>query len=235
MAEAAETLIGRLAIFADPDSTRILGEPAVEEPPAGRRHARHHDRGARAGRSLATTASSASASRRSATSSRRPRPSCRRSRTSARRASKRSRRTSPRTASACADDEATKGHDVRHRNQGPKLNRTSVAPQGDGREPRHRSAHARPHPDHGPQGRPGARRRRAGDHPRQGEHPARAAPGDLPPAQQGGHLPSVRRHRPGLQRRAGRLHAGAEARPAPGRRGADGAAELSREVDLPPA
>lgn len=35
MAEAAETLIGRLAIFADPDSTKMLGEPVVEEPPAG--------------------------------------------------------------------------------------------------------------------------------------------------------------------------------------------------------
>ena len=35
MSEAAETLIGRLAIFADPESTKLLGEPAVEEPPAG--------------------------------------------------------------------------------------------------------------------------------------------------------------------------------------------------------
>ena len=35
MAEAAETLIGRLAIFADPDSTKMIGEPVVEEPPAG--------------------------------------------------------------------------------------------------------------------------------------------------------------------------------------------------------
>src|SRR3954471_24201223 len=35
LAEAAETLIGRLAIFADPDSTKLLGEPAVEEVPAG--------------------------------------------------------------------------------------------------------------------------------------------------------------------------------------------------------
>ena len=35
MAEAAETLIGRLAIFADPDSPRIQGETAVEEPPPG--------------------------------------------------------------------------------------------------------------------------------------------------------------------------------------------------------
>ena len=35
IAEAAETLIGRLAIFADPDSTRLLGEPAAEEPPPG--------------------------------------------------------------------------------------------------------------------------------------------------------------------------------------------------------
>ena len=58
--EAAETLIGRLAIFADPESTKLLGEPAVEEVARRRRHARHHDRGARAGRALATTASSAS-------------------------------------------------------------------------------------------------------------------------------------------------------------------------------
>jgi DNA-directed RNA polymerase subunit alpha len=35
MAEAAETLIGRLAIFADPDSPRIQGETAAEEPPPG--------------------------------------------------------------------------------------------------------------------------------------------------------------------------------------------------------
>jgi DNA-directed RNA polymerase subunit alpha len=35
MSEAAETLIGRLAIFADPESTKLLGEPVVEEPPAG--------------------------------------------------------------------------------------------------------------------------------------------------------------------------------------------------------
>jgi DNA-directed RNA polymerase subunit alpha len=35
IAEAAETLIGRLAIFADPESTKLLGEPAVEEVPAG--------------------------------------------------------------------------------------------------------------------------------------------------------------------------------------------------------
>jgi DNA-directed RNA polymerase subunit alpha len=35
LSEAAETLIGRLAIFADPDSTKLLGEPVVEEPPAG--------------------------------------------------------------------------------------------------------------------------------------------------------------------------------------------------------
>jgi DNA-directed RNA polymerase subunit alpha len=35
MSEAAETLIGRLAIFADPDSTKLIGETAVEEPPPG--------------------------------------------------------------------------------------------------------------------------------------------------------------------------------------------------------
>jgi DNA-directed RNA polymerase subunit alpha len=35
LSEAAETLIGRLAIFADPDSTKLLGEPVVEEPPPG--------------------------------------------------------------------------------------------------------------------------------------------------------------------------------------------------------
>jgi len=35
MSEAAETLIGRLAIFADPESTKLLGEPVVEEPPVG--------------------------------------------------------------------------------------------------------------------------------------------------------------------------------------------------------
>jgi len=35
LAEAAESLIGRLALFADPDSPRLLGEQAPEEPPAG--------------------------------------------------------------------------------------------------------------------------------------------------------------------------------------------------------
>jgi DNA-directed RNA polymerase subunit alpha len=35
MSEAAETLIGRLAIFADPESTRLLTEPVADEPPVG--------------------------------------------------------------------------------------------------------------------------------------------------------------------------------------------------------
>jgi DNA-directed RNA polymerase subunit alpha len=35
IAEAAGTLINRLAIFADPDSTKLLGEPVEEEPPPG--------------------------------------------------------------------------------------------------------------------------------------------------------------------------------------------------------
>lgn len=35
IAEAAGTLINRLAIFADPESTKLLGEPVVEEPPPG--------------------------------------------------------------------------------------------------------------------------------------------------------------------------------------------------------
>ncbi|MBY0396323.1 MAG: DNA-directed RNA polymerase subunit alpha [Thermoleophilia bacterium] len=35
LSEAAESLIGRLALFADPDSPRLLGEQAAEEPPAG--------------------------------------------------------------------------------------------------------------------------------------------------------------------------------------------------------
>ncbi|MEQ8834169.1 MAG: DNA-directed RNA polymerase subunit alpha [Miltoncostaeaceae bacterium] len=35
MSEAAAILINRLAIFADPDSTKLLGEPVVEEEPAG--------------------------------------------------------------------------------------------------------------------------------------------------------------------------------------------------------
>lgn len=35
MSEAAAILINRLAIFADPDSTKLLGEPVVEEAPAG--------------------------------------------------------------------------------------------------------------------------------------------------------------------------------------------------------
>jgi DNA-directed RNA polymerase subunit alpha len=35
LSEAAESLIGRLAIFADPESTKLLGEPAADEPPAG--------------------------------------------------------------------------------------------------------------------------------------------------------------------------------------------------------
>ncbi len=35
IAEAAGSLINRLAIFADPDSTKLLGEPVVEEPPPG--------------------------------------------------------------------------------------------------------------------------------------------------------------------------------------------------------
>jgi len=35
LARAAESLIARLAIFADPDSTHLLGEPEEEEPPPG--------------------------------------------------------------------------------------------------------------------------------------------------------------------------------------------------------
>ena len=35
IAEAAGSLINRLAIFADPESTKLLGEPVVEEPPPG--------------------------------------------------------------------------------------------------------------------------------------------------------------------------------------------------------
>lgn len=35
IAEAAGTLINRLAIFADPESTKLLGEPVEEEPPPG--------------------------------------------------------------------------------------------------------------------------------------------------------------------------------------------------------
>jgi DNA-directed RNA polymerase subunit alpha len=35
LSEAAGTLIGRLAIFADPESTKLLGEPAIEEPAPG--------------------------------------------------------------------------------------------------------------------------------------------------------------------------------------------------------
>jgi DNA-directed RNA polymerase subunit alpha len=35
LSEAAVTLIGRLAIFADPESTKVLGEPVIEEAPAG--------------------------------------------------------------------------------------------------------------------------------------------------------------------------------------------------------
>ena len=91
-----------------------------------RRHARHHDRGARAGRPLVQLPQAGRASRRSATSSRRPRPSCRRSPTSARRASKRSRRTSPRTASTCA---ATRtAHPTRSTERAPPQPRTQAQP-----------------------------------------------------------------------------------------------------------
>ena len=35
LSEAAGSLIGRLAIFADPEATKMLGEPVAEEPPPG--------------------------------------------------------------------------------------------------------------------------------------------------------------------------------------------------------
>ena len=50
-----------------------------------------------------------------------------------------------------------------------------------------------------------------------------APAGDRPAAQQGGHLPALRHDRAGLQRRPGRLHPHPEAGPPPGRRRRNGA------------